>query len=433
MATEPLKLILVAGARPNFMKVAPLIHAIHRHNASLVGDSTLALGSSSDYQPSTIHHQPDNGLGHLTSGSGPSTLNPQPSTATSPSPLSNDSQHSTLNSQQPIHFSLVHTGQHYDANMSDVFFKELGIPKPDYHLEVGSGSHAVQTANVMIRFEPICEQVRPDWVVVCGDVNSTVACALVAVKMGIKVAHVEAGLRSRDRAMPEEINRIVTDSISDLLLTPSADGDENLKQEGIPESKIRMVGNIMIDSLIAHQKQAEEAPILQRLGLEPGKFIYVTLHRPSNVDREESLGIISRELAGLAERWPVVFPMHPRTRKRLSDFGCPLEGKQGIRIVEPVGYYDSLALTKSARLVLTDSGGLQEESTYFRTPCLTLRPNTERPITVTVGSNRLTNVEDLSRDLEELLAGPARRGNVPPLWDGATATRVLDCLLEAQQ
>lgn len=364
-----LKLLLVSGARPNFMKIAPIIHQIQRHNAA------------------------------------------------------------ANNGTPKIHFSLVHTGQHYDAQMSDVFFRELNIPAPDVSLEVGSGSHAVQTANVMTRFEPVCERENPDWVVVVGDVNSTVACTLVAAKLGIKVAHVEAGLRSFDRAMPEEINRIVTDSLADLLLTPSHDGDENLRREGVPDHKIKCVGNIMIDALVANLPKSRESAVLARIGVKPGDFAYVTLHRPSNVDHQPSLAGIMAELDRLARRLPVVFPMHPRTRKMCAQFCIPLDANPGLRIVDPVGYHDSLCLTENARLILTDSGGLQEESTYFRTPCLTLRPNTERPVTVTIGSNRLTTVERLPEDIDAVLNGAERNGQVPPLWEGRAADRILKCLL----
>ena len=370
MKNRALNLLIVAGARPNFMKVAPLIHAIDRHTAA---------------------------------------ANPQPST---------------------LNYQLIHTGQHYDANMSDVFFRELGIPSPDFCLDVGSGSHAAQTANVMIRFEPILLQVRPDWVIVVGDVNSTVACTLVASKLGIKVAHVEAGLRSFDRTMPEEINRIVTDSICDLLLTPSSDADENLKREGVPSAKIRLVGNIMIDALVANLAKTDQSDILQRSGVKPGKFAYVTLHRPSNVDDAQNLGAIVEELERLSAAFPVVFPVHPRTRKMLGTHNISLSETNGIRLLDPLGYHDSLCLVKNARLVLTDSGGLQEEATYFRTPCITLRPNTERPVTVTMGSNRLSSTAALPGAIKEVLKSAKRLGQVPPLWDGRAAERIVAALLE---
>jgi UDP-N-acetylglucosamine 2-epimerase (non-hydrolysing) len=244
---------------------------------------------------------------------------------------------------------------------------------------------------------------------------------------------VEAGLRSGDRSMPEEVNRIVTDSLADLLLTPSEDGNENLRREGIPESKIRLVGNIMIDSLVENLDQVRQRGTLQSLGLKEKQFAFVTLHRPSNVDHQESLRAIMGELHRLASRIPVVFPMHPRTRKMLSEYGIPLEagGDANLRILEPIGYHDSLSLTKNARLVLTDSGGLQEESTYFQTPCLTLRPNTERPITVTVGSNRLTDLTRLRADLDRVLQNGDRMGQIPPFWDGRTAERIVNILTSA--
>jgi UDP-N-acetylglucosamine 2-epimerase (non-hydrolysing) len=327
-------------------------------------------------------------------------------------------------------FQLVHTGQHYDKKMSDVFFDELGIPAPDINLGVGSGSHAVQTANVMAKFEPVCEQEAPDWVVVVGDVNSTMACTLVCSKMGIRVAHVEAGLRSFDRTMPEEVNRIVTDSLADLLLTPSADANENLKREGVPDFKIELVGNVMIDTLIANLDKARASRLLDALGLEKRQFVYVTLHRPSNVDNETNLALILAELKRLARQFPVVFPMHPRTRKMCERFGISLNGENGLRVIEPVGYHDSLCLTECTRLVLTDSGGLQEESTYFRTPCLTLRPNTERPITIQLGSNKLTSIERLSPDLDDVLSRDTKLGQIPPYWDGQASKRILGALVE---
>ena len=325
---------------------------------------------------------------------------------------------------------LVHTGQHYDEAMSELFFRELGIRAPDINLGVGSGSHATQTAKIMTGFERVCEQEKPDWVVVVGDVNSTMACTLVCAKMGIKVAHVEAGLRSFDRTMPEEVNRIVTNSLADLLLTPSPDADENLKREGIPNSKIKLVGNVMIDTLVANLERARASDLLQRLGLERKRFVYVTLHRPSNVDHQAALTAIMGELKRLASRMSVVFPIHPRTRKMCGQFGIALDQQPGLRVLEPIGYLDSLCLTEDARLVLTNSGGLQEESTFFRTPCLTLRPNTERPVTVRVGSNRLTSLYSLRDDLNKVLAGGEVLGQVPPLWDGRTAVRIVKALRE---
>lgn len=309
--------------------------------------------------------------------------------------------------------------------MSAVFFGELGIPAPDINLEVGSGTHAIQTANVMAKFEPVCESEKPDWVVVVGDVNSTMACTLVAAKLGIKVAHVEAGLRSFDRSMPEEVNRIVTDSLADLLLTPAEDANANLKHEGIPDHKVKLVGNIMIDTLVENLERANQQRTLETLGLRESRFVYVTLHRPLNVDSKNSLTKIMAELKILSKQLPVVFPMHPRTRKMLSEFKISLTETNGLKILDPVGYHDSLNLTQHARLVLTDSGGLQEESTFFRTPCLTLRPNTERPVTIKLGSNRLTSLPQLGSDIEDALSAPDRTGSIPPLWDGQTAKRTI--------
>ena len=324
---------------------------------------------------------------------------------------------------------LVHTGQHYDEKMSDIFFQELGIPAPDVNLGVGSGSHAAQTANIMLKFEPVCAAERPDWVVVVGDVNSTMACTLVASKLGIKVAHVEAGLRSFDRSMPEEINRLVTDSIADLLLTPSEDANENLRREGVAEHKIKLVGNVMIDAVVANLERAQASRLPEKLGLKRRRFAYVTLHRPANVDNRSSLTMIMADIARLAGELPVVFPMHPRTRKMCEQYGISLTDLNGLTILDPLGYHDSLWLTKNARLVLTDSGGLQEESTFFNTPCLTLRPNTERPITVTLGSNKLTNNQNLGRDFKHVLSNGEVIGQVPPLWDGQASVRVLAALL----
>src|SRR2546429_61066 len=255
------------------------------------------------------------------------------------------------------------------------------------------------------------------------------ACTLVAAKMGVRTAHVEAGLRSFDRTMPEEVNRIVTDALADLLLTPSADADENLKREGVPNSKIKLVGNVMIDALVANLEKACGGRVLSTLGLTQKEFVYVTLHRPSNVDHQASLTTIMAELGRLAVRMPVVFPMHPRTRKMCEQFGIPLGGGQRLRILEPIGYHDSLCLTENARLVLTDSGGLQEESTYFRTPCLTLRPNTERPVTVTLGSNKLTSLERLSADIQDVLKRDREFGKIPPYWDGRASERVIQGLI----
>jgi UDP-N-acetylglucosamine 2-epimerase (non-hydrolysing) len=384
-----MNLLLIAGARPNFMKVAPIIKAIQAHNAS---------------------------CGPVVSG----PVVPH------------------------IDYRLVHTGQHYDEKMSDIFFQELGIPAPDFNLGVGSGSHAAQTANIMLKFEPVLLNAfasaappsalpspLPDWLVVVGDVNSTMACTLVASKLGVKVAHVEAGLRSNDRTMPEEINRLVTDALADLLLTPSEDANENLRREGVPEHKIKLVGNVMIDSLVANLVQARASCLPEKLSLRKKGFIYVTLHRPSSVDEKQSLEALLSELKSLAEQVPVVFPIHPRTRQRLTDFGLLFShladetDTARLLLLGPLGYHDSLWLTENACLVVTDSGGLQEESTYFKTPCLTLRPNTERPVTITSGSNRLTSLARLRYDIRDILGTNGRTSSVPPMWDGQTAQRII--------
>jgi UDP-N-acetylglucosamine 2-epimerase (non-hydrolysing) len=280
----------------------------------------------------------------------------------------------------------------------------------------------------MIGFEKVCAERKPDWVVVFGDVNSTVACSLVAAKLGIRVAHVEAGLRSFDRTMPEEINRVVTDAVADLLFAPSQDAKENLAREGVPDARIRLVGNIMIDSLVANLAKAKQSAALNFFSVEPDSFVYVTLHRPANVDSRANLTAIADGLKKLSHQLPVVFPVHPRTRKMFSEFGLDLTGHNGFRLAEPIGYHDSIWLTQNARLVLTDSGGLQEEATYFQTPCLTLRPNTERPVTIEMGSNRLTSVSALSADLGHVLSQARRLGRIPPLWDGKTSPRIVEAL-----
>lgn len=360
-----MKCILVAGARPNFMKIAPLMKELAR--VKLSGEASLE-------------------------------------------------------------YKLVHTGQHYDIQMSEIFFKELEIPAPDINLEVGSASHAVQTASLLTGFETVCLREKPDWIVVVGDVNSTMACTLVAAKMGIKVAHVEAGLRSFDRTMPEEINRLVTDALADYLFTPSRDGDENLRREGVPEEKIKFVGNIMIDTLVSNLDKARKCRSYARFGFQEKEFVYVTLHRPANVDDPATLQTILDSLESVAATLPVIFPVHPRTRKMLSRIGFNPGPK--ITITDPVGYHDSLCLAEKAAFVLTDSGGLQEETTYFQTPCLTLRPNTERPVTVDEGSNKLTSPDQLKQDIEQLVQGKHPvAGKIPELWDGETAGRIVKHLL----
>jgi UDP-N-acetylglucosamine 2-epimerase (non-hydrolysing) len=329
---------------------------------------------------------------------------------------------------------LVHTGQHYDEAMSQVFFDELGIAPPDDNLEVGSGSHAAQTAEIMLRFEPVLVGFRPDWLVVVGDVNSTMAATLVAAKLGVRTAHVEAGLRSFDRGMPEEINRLVTDALADLLLTPSPDADVNLRREGVPPARIRQVGNVMIDTLAANLDRARARHASARFDVEQRGYVYVTLHRPSNVDERDSLGAIVACLLDVSRRAPVVFPVHPRTRQRLLDFGLfeALAAVKEIKLVEPVGYLDSVGLADASACVLTDSGGLQEETTFLRVPCLTLRPNTERPITISEGSNRLTTLASLRGDLDAALERrlSAEPLPCPALWDGKASERIADALAE---
>jgi UDP-N-acetylglucosamine 2-epimerase (non-hydrolysing) len=328
---------------------------------------------------------------------------------------------------------VVHTGQHYDREMSDRFFEELGIPRPDQNLDVGSASHAHQTAAIMARIEPVLLQVRPDWVVVYGDVNSTMAAALVAGKLGIRVAHVEAGLRSRDRTMPEEINRLVTDQLADLLLTPSRDADANLRAEGIPPERIAFVGNVMVDTLLRLREQARALAVPERLGLNRSRYVFVTLHRPSNVDDPATLRELLTALESIAGWMPVVFAVHPRTRNRISEFG--LEGVAGsVRLLNPLGYLETVGLMERSALVLTDSGGLQEETTVLGVPCLTARPNTERPVTVTEGTNRLvasTTAAVLSA-VNELLVDQERgvfQARQPEYWDGRAGERVIEALL----
>jgi len=330
----------------------------------------------------------------------------------------------SLKVRSPFRQVLVNTGQHYDDIMSQAFVRDLGLPTPDYDLGVGSGSHAVQTATVMIEFEKVCQKERPDLVVVVGDVNSTVAASLVSAKLLIPVAHVEAGLRSRDRTMPEEINRIVTDRLSDLLLTPSADGDTNLIAEGVPAEAIHRVGNIMIDSLLRHLPMASLDRIRERIPVVDGPYAVLTLHRPSNVDDADVFTRILTAVRTIAESMPVVFPVHPRTRQRIREFG--FDGNfAGIVLHDPLGYIDFLSLTSHARLVLTDSGGLQEESTALGIPCLTLRENTERPITVTHGTNQIVGtLTDAILEGFRRASSPAAPQRRPELWDGQTADRI---------
>jgi len=367
MLSDHMKIIVVVGARPNFMKAAPILEELRKF---------------------------------------PDEFDPY----------------------------LVHTGQHYDEKMSKVFFEELGLPELDRYLGVGSGSHATQTAGVMIAFEEVLMEEQPDLVLVVGDVNSTVACSLDAVKLHIPVGHVEAGLRSRDRTMPEEINRLVTDAISDLLFTTCRDADENLLREGIPREKIFFVGNVMIDSLRKFEPMAEKSPILNTLDLEPKGYGLVTLHRPSNVDERASFEGIIQAFGEIQARLPLIFPIHPRTEKMLTELGLhtQVEKMEHLRLIAPVGYLDFLKLEKDARLVLTDSGGIQEETTVLGVPCLTLRENTERPITVEVGTNQLVGMDRarIVRAAMDILDGGGRPGRIPERWDGRAAERIVEVLVK---
>jgi UDP-N-acetylglucosamine 2-epimerase (non-hydrolysing) len=365
-----LKILNVVGARPNFMKVAPIVEAMKRREREFM-------------------------------------------------PL------------------LLHTGQHYDEGMSKTFFRELRLPEPDVYLGVGSGSHAAQTAAVMVSFEPVVIREQPDWVVVVGDVNSTLACTLVCAKLGVRVAHVEAGLRSRDRAMPEEINRLLTDQIADLLLTPSVDADRNLLAEGIPPKRIRFVGNVMIDSLFSQLENAKRSTVREDLGISGQDYATLTLHRPSNVDDRATFSRILDALERISGQLPIIFPVHPRTRARIREFELAgrIEGLKNLRLIEPLGYLDFLHLYSGARLVLTDSGGIQEETTALSIPCLTLRENTERPVTVELGTNRVVGTDPaIITEAAFAALDPRReteRKSVPPLWDGLTAPRILDALIES--
>ncbi len=363
-----MKILNIVGARPNFMKIAPIIEAMNRY--------------------------PDR-----------------------------------------IDQMLVHTGQHYDQKMSKAFFDDLGMPKPDIDLGVGSGTHAVQTAKIMVEFEKVCIRENPDLIIVVGDVNSTMACAITAKKLGIKVAHVEAGLRSRDMSMPEEINRLCTDVLCDYLFTTDLIANENLRSEGIPEEKIFFVGNVMIDTLMKHKKAAAKLDLADRLELEPGKFATLTLHRPSNVDDKDTLGGILEALSQIAKELPIVFPIHPRTRKMADLFGLSHyfsdgEKAEGIWTTSPLGYLDFLHLNMHAKMVLTDSGGLQEETTVLGIPCITLRENTERPITCEIGTNVIVGnkPDSILAAAEKILNGTRPKGKTPEKWDGKTAERIVECL-----
>jgi len=329
---------------------------------------------------------------------------------------------------------LVHTGQHYDEKMSKSFFDELEIPKPDINLEVGSGSHAVQTAEVMKSFEPVVVDFEPDYVLVVGDVNSTIACGLVAVKLGVKLIHVEAGLRSFDRTMPEEINRVLTDSISDLLFITEQSGIDNLKKEGVSDGKVHFVGNVMIDTMLANKAKAEKSEILEKLALTEKGYAVITLHRPSNVDDMVNLEKIISAFEVIEKDLKLVFPMHPRTRNNIkgTEIGKRVEAMSNLILLDPVGYLDFLKLTSNAALVMTDSGGIQEETTILQVPCMTLRENTERPVTLTQGTNRLIHIDtdDILNNYNEIKAADfASKGDIPQFWDGKAAERIADVII----
>lgn len=356
-----MKIHLIAAARPNFMKIAPLYHELKKRQWA-----------------------------------------------------------------EPV---IVHTGQHYDLNMSDIFFKNFGLPEPHIHLGVGSGTHAQQTGNVMIEYEKILLESPPDLVVVVGDVNSTAAVTMASVKLGVKVAHLEAGLRSFDRTMPEEINRLVTDSIADCLWTPSVDGNENLEKEGINSEKVFLVGNIMIDALVMARKNIEKLDVYSGFGCQKGEYGLVTLHRPSNVDSKDVLAELCVHLVDISQRIPLIFPVHPRTSGKLKEFGITsLSEAENIHLTEPLGYNDFMNLVFNSRLIITDSGGVQEETSFLKIPCLTLRPNTERPVTVTQGTNLLCTPKELGKHVDSILENRFKKGSIPELWDGKTAKRIADLI-----
>jgi UDP-N-acetylglucosamine 2-epimerase (non-hydrolysing) len=329
--------------------------------------------------------------------------------------------------------SLIHTGQHYDVEMSDVFFQDLELPRPERFLGVGSGSHAEQTGRVMMAFEQVCMEERPDLVVVVGDVNSTMACAIAAKKLCIPVAHVEAGLRSRDWTMPEEINRVITDAISDLLFTPSRDADENLLREGIPSDRIHFVGNVMIDCLMDQLPKTENRDTLERFGVTGGSYATLTLHRPTNVDDPTVIRGIIDVINELSRELPIIWPMHPRSRKMLEGLGLVhrIESNWGLKLTKPIGYLDMLTLNRHARVIITDSGGLQEEATVLGVPCITLRQNTERPITVEAGANRVVGNHPIGirSAVSAVLSGNECKIRIPELWDGKASVRIVEVLM----
>jgi len=332
-----------------------------------------------------------------------------------------------------LHPFLVHTGQHYDETMSKFFFEDLELPEPDKYLGVGSGTHAQQTAKIMMEFEKVVEKEKPDLVVVVGDVNSTAACSMVSSKMGVAVAHIEAGLRSFDRTMPEEINRIITDALSDYLFVTEKSGLENLKKEGIPDSRIFFTGNVMIDSLVYFLHKARSTQILKQLNVNGHPFALITLHRPSNVDEENNLRNLLKAFSVIGEEIKVVFPIHPRTRKMLNTFGLEItaEAVPNLILTDPIGYLDFMNLLQHAHMVLTDSGGIQEETTYLGIPCLTMRENTERPVTIELGTNILvgSDPELIIEEANKIIKGNAKKGKIPELWDGKAAKRIVEVLL----
>jgi len=337
---------------------------------------------------------------------------------------------SALSSLPNVEQMLIHTGQHYDANMSEVFFTELGLRRPDINLDVRSGSHGMQTAQIIQKFEEVVITKTPDLVLVYGDVNSTVAAALVCAKLGFRIGHVEAGLRSFDRSMPEEINRVLTDQMADMLFTPSADGDKNLLREGIAGDKIHMVGNVMIDTLIRLLPIATQCPIDKRLEITKGQYGIVTLHRPSNVDDPLTMRSILKVLTDVGRSLPLLFPVHPRTRARIMQFDSSVLNTGHLRFIEPLGYIEFLKLQMAASIVITDSGGIQEETTYLGIPCITIRENTERPITVQMGTNTLVglNMGKLRTEIFRVLDGGGKQGQVPPFWDGMASNRIVDVI-----
>ncbi len=327
---------------------------------------------------------------------------------------------------------LVHTGQHYDERMSKFFFDDLQLPQPDVYLNIGSASHAVQTARIMIEFEQVLLKEKPDAVLVVGDVNSTAACSIVASKMGIKIIHVEAGLRSNDRGMPEEINRILTDSISDLLFITEQSGLDNLKREGIPDEKVHLVGNVMIDSLIFFKEKAAQSTMLDDLGLEKQSYALITLHRPSNVDDPDVFRRLISTFQKIEKELKLIFPIHPRSRKRISEFGLDemIASMPNLKLLDPLGYLDFMNLMHNARVLLTDSGGIQEETTYLGIPCITMRENTERPVTMEVGTNVLvgSDTDMIYEEFKKVINGRAKKGSIPPMWDGHAAERIVDII-----